>query len=195
MRKIIRGYIFLCFGLSLPLAGVAHASGDRILDLTIENSTGTYIVTVTRVHMEQTLEVTLDTSGSRTVIAHYSSGGFVYAKPKYPKMDRLITLWQPGVALTTVIFRLAPLSGEPEIAFNDSSEIEPDFINGSLGGDFMLLHLGKHFVRAGVWVPADTAVYIWDGRRYRLARTVRYEERFDAVAKLDRPRPSTNQPK
>jgi len=40
----------------------------------------------------ETLEIALVEPKARIVIAHYSNGGFAYAIPKYPKMDRLVTL-------------------------------------------------------------------------------------------------------
>ena len=191
MRKMKWVFTLLRSCLLISTVGVARADAEPIQGLTIENSTGKYDVTVTHAELGETLEIALLGSGTRTGIAHYTNGGFVYAVPQYPKMDRLITIWEPGVALTIVIFRLAPASSGPEILFENSSEIEPDFIGSSFGGDFMVLYSGKHFVKnSNLWVPENAAIYLWDVRRYRLVRSVAYEKRFAAIAELDKSRGS-----
>jgi len=178
--------VLLFSGLLIPLVGSAFG-GEQILDLTIENSTGKYEVTVTRGELGETLEIALVEPKARIVIAHYSNGGFAYAIPKYPKMDRLVTLWQPGVALTTAIFRLAPPSNQREVVFDDSSEIEPDFIGSSFDADFMLTYAGKHFLGNGPsWVPDTATIYRWDGTTYQRVKTVPYEQRFSAIAEADK---------
>ncbi len=164
MHTIKIASVALWFCLASCAVCVAQMRTEALVDLTIRNSTGKYIVTVSPGELEQALDITWEKSGRRVAIAHYSNLAFVYALPKYPKADHLITVWEAGTATTTVVFRLVPPSNQREIFFEDSSEIEPDFINSSSGGEFMLLYTGKHFLGKGsLWVPDTATVYQWDG--------------------------------
>jgi hypothetical protein len=168
-------------GLLLSIGSIAYAD-DRILEMNIENS-GNYTVTVTRGDRQQILEISMGFRGARKVIAHYANSGFVYAKPNYPKIDRLITVWEPGVEITTTILRLEPPSAAPEILLEDYSVTEPDFV---ASGSFLVLYSGKGFVRSGLWIPTDAAVYAWNGRKYDLTEKVPYRQRFNPIEALER---------
>ncbi len=185
MRKMNLTLVVLCL---FSFASAVLASDGNLLGLTIDNSTGKYTVTVTNKELGQTLRIAAESSGTQIPIVQYSGGGFIYAVPKYPKMDRLITVWQPGVALNVVVFRLAPSSQQrKEIVFSGSSEIEPDILNSGYASDFMLLYTGKRFVKgSNQWVPRRAVLYEWNGRSYRLIKTVPYEQRFQAVAEVEK---------
>jgi len=182
--RTIKITVVLVFLLTSCQTGIAQPEGERLVELSVQNSSGKYVITVTGKDADQELNIVLENAGTTVPIAHYSNFGFVHAVAKYPKADRLITLWETGTTITTVVFRLAPPSSNPEIVFEDNSEIEPDFINSGSGGEFMVIYSGKHFVaHTSLWLPDSATIYKWDGAAYRRLITVPYDQRFSALAK------------
>lgn len=183
-RKLLVQFLVLFLAVA-----AAQAEEKRVLDLKVQNETGSYEVVVTRGDAETALDITLEKPGGGTAkVAHYASFiSFVYARPSYPRMDRLVTLWETGSGVTTMIFRLAPPPNRSEIVFNDTSEFEPDFLHDAFLGDLMLFYSGKQFTSSnGLYVPVDAFLYLWSGEKYELVSTVKYANRFDAVMHLEK---------
>jgi hypothetical protein len=178
--------LVVCFSIVTLLAALARGD-ERILDLTVENDSGKYFVAATRGDLETAIDILFDDSGKKSPLYHYSNTSLVYARPSYSEADRLITLWETGTVLEIVIFRLAPPSVSPEIVFDKASEGEPDFFHGGFVGDLLLIYSGRYFVpNSDLWIPRKASLYLWDGRAYKLVKTVPYRDRYSAIVELDR---------
>lgn len=95
--------------------------------------------------------------------------------------NRLFTRWEGTTLVHLVVFRIVvnQISSKVQIAFDQSGEFAPDVPSP----DVLLVHKDKRFAGAEI-IPTRTDVYAWDGSKYELKsswkwnETMRYEDRF-----------------
>jgi len=91
--------------------------------------------------------------------------------------DRVVTVWESGSAIWTRIFGVS--KNAVHLLLERGTHLPPEFTLNAI-----LLNTG--------WVPigercctADkTEIWVWTGERYRLAATVPFGQRYDALQKL-----------
>jgi hypothetical protein len=62
----------------------------------------------------------------------------------------------------------------------------PDFVDG-----FMLNYTGR-IIKGNCLLPTRAEIYEWDGKKFNLAATANYNDRFDALSRLSRTRAARN---
>jgi hypothetical protein len=114
----------------------------------------------------------------KAIFREQISDSFLYALlPEGDSSSLVITVWETGSALYVRAFRL--LRNEVRQIFERGSEGAPEFPS-----DAILLHVGKVFHPDGSYSPERTEVWTWTGEKYKLAATVPFNDRYQALQQL-----------
>ncbi|HEV2416457.1 MAG TPA: hypothetical protein VGX94_01500 [Terriglobia bacterium] len=120
----------------------------------------------------------ISSSGHLTRLLDYPSCEWLrYMFPPEANDSLLITVWESGSAVWVRAFRI---EGETvSLIFDRASRVQPEFPWGAI-----LLNVGRVPQPNGTTVPKSTEIWTWTGKKYRLAATVPFDQRYDALQKL-----------
>ena len=154
----------------------------QLLSLLIENSTGTYRVTVDGQGTDCAISIDHISSATKPQpLLRFVGGGFVYARPS--GSARLVTVWESGVGLRVAVFTLAP--NRVRKVLDEWSIAEPDILTCKNTECAILYDEKKFFAHQHQWLPATAKIYEWNGNAYVLVKTTPYSDRFTALGQLE----------
>lgn len=124
------------------------------------------------------LTISVGSPGRRKRIFDYKSCDWLQYVLPGGNGSAVITVWQTGSAFMTRVFRLS--ADHASIQLERGTHLPPEF---TLDG--ILLNKGWVSTHGRCCTASKTEIWIWTGIKYKLVATVPFDQRYDALGKLE----------
>ncbi len=151
-----------------------HVDGPELnFSYLIEATYDTYA----RNHPPSLIRFVRETPEESRVVLTYPGDGHVLNMISREDGSVVVIVFELGSGMEVKAFRLE--NSKALLVFDRGAETQPEFPWGTI-----LLNVGKVLQANDSYYPKETEIWTWTGQTYKLAATVPFKQRYDALQKL-----------